>query len=80
MIQHFSLSKGGVVRTLPQYLERRPEAIVTVAYFNLDLYEPSLKCLELIRNRLAKGSIVTFNDNYGAVSWRNARRIGRCRD
>ena len=61
-IQKFELVKGDVVQTLPQYLERRPETIIALAYFDLDLYQPTKTCLELIRHRLAKGSILAFDE------------------
>ena len=33
-----------------------------VAYFDFDLYEPTKKCLELIRPRLTKGSVIGFDE------------------
>jgi len=55
------LVKGDVVETLPRYLSEHPETIISLAFFDLDLYEPTRKCLELIRPYLAKNSIVGFD-------------------
>lgn len=48
--------------TLPAYLERHPETIVALAYFDFDLFEPTKKCLELIKPYLVKNSIVGFDE------------------
>ena len=57
----FELVKGDVMETLPRYLEKHPETIISLAFFDLDLYEPTKKCLQLIRPYLAKNSIVGFD-------------------
>jgi len=61
-IRKFELVKGDVVETLPAYLERHPETIISLAYFDLDLYEPTRRCLEMIRPHLARNSIVGFDE------------------
>jgi hypothetical protein len=61
-IRKFELAKGDVNDTLPRYLEQHPETIIALAYFDLDLYEPTKRCLELIRPYLAKNSIVGFDE------------------
>ena len=61
-IRKFELVKGNVLETLPQYLADHPETIIALAYFDLDLYEPTKKCLELIKDHLAKGSVVGFDN------------------
>ncbi|HSB68400.1 MAG TPA: crotonobetainyl-CoA--carnitine CoA-transferase [Candidatus Methylomirabilis sp.] len=58
----FELVKGDVTHTLPSYLERNPETIIALAYFDLDLYEPTLKCLSAIRDRLTIGSVLGFDE------------------
>ncbi|HDP98531.1 MAG TPA: crotonobetainyl-CoA--carnitine CoA-transferase [bacterium] len=59
--KRYELVKGDVLQTLPEYLEKHPETIISLAFFDLDLYEPTKKCLELIRPYLAKNSIVGFD-------------------
>lgn len=61
-LRKFELVKGDLIETLPQYLERHPETIIALAYIDVDLYQPTKRCLELIRNRLAKGSIIAFDE------------------
>jgi hypothetical protein len=61
-IKKFELIKGDATVTFGQYLAAHPETIIALAYFDFDLYEPTKKCLELIRCHLTKGSVVGFDD------------------
>lgn len=61
-IKKHSLRKGDATEELPIYLKEAPETMVALAYFDFDLYEPTKKCLELIKPRLTKGSIVGFDE------------------
>ena len=61
-IKKNELCSGDVVEELPKYLDRCPETIVAMAYFDLDLYEPTVKCLELLRSRMTKGTILGFDE------------------
>lgn len=61
-VQRHELVKGDVTETLPRYLEEHPETIIALAYFDLDLYEPTKACLNLIRPHLAKNSVVGFDE------------------
>jgi hypothetical protein len=61
-IKKFELLKGDGVQSLDKYLRERPETIVALAYFDFDLYEPTKKCLELVRPHLTKGSIIGFDE------------------
>lgn len=61
-IQKFELCVGDATQTIRHYLEKHPETIVALAYFDLDLYEPTKACLESIRPRLVKGSVLGFDE------------------
>jgi hypothetical protein len=61
-LKKFSLRAGDATEELPRYLAEAPETIVALAYFDFDLYEPTRQCLELIRPRLTRGSIVGFDE------------------
>jgi hypothetical protein len=60
-LKRFELVKGDVVRTVPKYLRSHPEAIVALAYFDLDLYKPTRACLRALKPRLTQGSILVFD-------------------
>lgn len=54
--------KGDASVELKKYLDAHPETIIAFAYFDFDVYEPTKKCLELIKPYLTKGSIVGFDE------------------
>lgn len=58
----FELVKGNAVETLPAYLEANPATVVALAYFDFDLYEPTKACLEAIKDRVTRGSILAFDE------------------
>jgi hypothetical protein len=61
-IRKFALHKGDATVEIDRFLQASPETIVALAYFDFDLYEPTRKCLEKIRPRLVKGSVVGFDE------------------
>ena len=67
-MRKFELLKGDVGETLPAYLERHPETIVALAYFDMDLYEPTKAALEAIRGLITRGTVIAF-DELGYADW-----------
>lgn len=61
-MQKFELVQGDASKELEKYLEKHPETIISLAYFDFDIYEPTKKCLELIRPYLTKGSVLVFDE------------------
>lgn len=61
-IKKFEVIKGDATVTCKEYLEKNPQTIVALAYFDFDIYKPTKVCLDLIKNRLVKGSIVAFDE------------------
>jgi hypothetical protein len=61
-IKKWELIVGDATATFPKYLEDHPEQIVSLAYFDFDIYRPTKVCLELLLPRLTKGSIVAFDE------------------
>ncbi|MBF0448246.1 MAG: crotonobetainyl-CoA--carnitine CoA-transferase [Magnetococcales bacterium] len=60
-IQKFELVKGDALKTVPDYLEKHPETIISMAYFDFDLYEPTKGCLGFIEPHLTRGSVIGFD-------------------
>lgn len=54
--------KGDAVKTLKQYLDDHKETIIAFAYFDFDIYKPTLECLKLILPYLTKGAIIGFDE------------------
>ncbi|GGS43765.1 class I SAM-dependent methyltransferase [Streptomyces violaceus] len=67
-VQRTFVVQGDVRETVPRYLEENPETVIGMAFFDLDLYEPTRDVLQAIRPHLAKGSIVAF-DELGHPRW-----------
>ncbi|MNZ86356.1 hypothetical protein D3C78_1051750 [compost metagenome] len=61
-MKKFELVKGDATVTIDNYLSEHPETIVALAYFDFDLYKPTKHCLEAIKDRLTKGSIIAFDE------------------
>lgn len=65
-IKGYEVIKGDASIKIAEYLSKHPETIISLAYFDMDIYEPTRACLEAINGHLTKGSIVAFdelNDN-----------------
>lgn len=61
-IKKHELVVGDAVVEIEKYLEKYPETIVALAYFDFDIYEPTMKCLQAIKPRLVKGSVLGFDE------------------
>lgn len=54
---------GGDVReTLPKYLAKNPQTVIAMAYFDMDIYEPTKASLEAIMPYVTKGTILGFDE------------------
>jgi hypothetical protein len=61
----FEIIKGDASIEVPEYLKRHPDTIISLAYFDMDLYEPTRDCLRAIQGHLTKGSVIAFDElNY----------------
>jgi len=61
-IRRFQLVKGDAPEMLTQYLKDHPETIIALAYFDMDLYEPTKKCLDLVLKHVTRGSVLGFDE------------------
>lgn len=61
-IRKYDFVVGDACTGVHDYLTRFPETIVAMAFFDFDLYEPTKACLEAIKPRLVKGSILGFDE------------------
>ena len=61
-IRKFELIPGDATETVPDYLEKNPETIIALGYFDFDLYNPTKRCLEAIRAHLTRGSVLGFDE------------------
>lgn len=61
-LKKFELVKGDATQTLPRYLEENPHTIVAFAYFDFDIYEPTVEALRRILPRCTKGTVIGFDE------------------
>tara|TARA_A100001011_G_scaffold399543_1_gene508712 strand:- start:2761 stop:3531 length:771 start_codon:yes stop_codon:yes gene_type:complete len=61
-IKKYEIIKGDASKTLKKYLDKATETIVSFAFFDMDIYKPTKKCLSLMKPHLAKGSILAFDE------------------
>jgi hypothetical protein len=61
-IRKHELVAGDAGETVRSYLAAHPETIVALAYFDMQLYEPTKACLEAIRPHLVRGSVLAMDE------------------
>jgi hypothetical protein len=60
-IKKYQVVKGDASTEIDKYLNEHPETIVALAYFDFDVYEPTKKCLEAIKDHVTKGTVIGFD-------------------
>lgn len=61
-LRKFELVKGDASVKIKEYLANNPETIIAMAYFDLDIYQPTRDCLAAIKPHLTRGSVIGFDE------------------
>lgn len=61
-IRKYEIMQGDASVEIEKYFKKNPETIVALAYFDFDIYEPTKKCLAMIKPHLVKGSVIAFDE------------------
>ena len=61
-LKRYTILKGDAPAQLAEYLRSHPQTIVALAYFDMDIYEPTKACLELLKDHVTKGTILAFDE------------------
>ena len=61
-IKKYEIIKGDAPVKLKEYLNKEPHTLISLAFFDMDTYEPTKKCLKAIKPYLTKGSIIAFDE------------------
>ncbi len=61
-VKKYELVQGDATKTVKSYLEDHPETIISLAYFDMQLYKPTYECLVAIKPFLTKGSIIAMDE------------------
>ena len=59
--QKIELIKGDANKTIPEYLKKNPELLVSLLFLDFDVYQPTITALEYFLPRMSKGSIIAFD-------------------
>ncbi len=62
--RNVELVEGDITKTVPEYLEKHPELVISMLNLDTDIYEPAVTILEHFYPRLASGGILILDD-YG---------------
>lgn len=73
---NFSIIKGDVFDTVPNFLEENPGFRVSVVNFDLDTDEPTYHCMNLLYDRLVPGGVMVF-DEYAVNEWTESNAVDR---
>lgn len=61
-IKKYELIKGDATIEITKYFKKHPETIIALAFFDFDIYKPTVQCLKAIKPHLVKGSILGFDE------------------
>lgn len=61
-VEKYELVQGDASITIEEYLSAHPETIVALAYFDMQLYAPTKKCLEALKPHVTKGSVIAMDE------------------
>jgi Macrocin-O-methyltransferase (TylF) len=61
-IKKWGLLKGDVSSSLPAWLDQNQHAIISMAIFDMDVYEPTLEAINLLKPRFTRGTLLVFDE------------------
>jgi hypothetical protein len=61
-VKKFEIAVGDVRESVPRYLAQNPHTVIACAYFDMDVYEPTLAVLRAIRPHLHRQSLLVFDE------------------
>ncbi len=72
-VERCVLVEGDVYDSIPRFLKNNPGLRISLLYFDLDLYAPTLFCLQQLYPLVVTGGVVCF-DEYGLIPWEGESR------
>jgi Macrocin-O-methyltransferase (TylF) len=61
--------RGDATKTIPDYIEKNPQLVVSLLYLDFDIYEPTVTALKHFLPRMPKGAVIAF-DELNSKDWR----------
>jgi len=69
MNDYVHIIEGDAIETIPKFEKDNPHLLFSLAYLDFDLYEPTIKALRFIKNRIVSGGLIAF-DQALTNSWK----------
>lgn len=60
-VNQYEIVEGDATETFGAWLKDNPEAIISHAHFDMDIYAPTKAVLEMVMSRMPKGAILIFD-------------------
>ena len=60
--KRYEILKGDASKTVKKFLNDNRETVISLAFFDMDIYKPTKNVLNIIKPYLTKGSILVFDD------------------
>lgn len=60
--KRYEIIKGDASKTIKNFLKKNKETLISLVFFDMDLYKPTKNVLNIIKPYLTKGSILVFDD------------------
>lgn len=61
-VPKIELVKGDAVKTIPAYIKKNKHILISLLYLDFDLFKPTKTALKNFLPRMAKGSIIAFDE------------------
>lgn len=61
-LNNFKIMNGDARITFPEWLDNNPEALISHAHFDMDVFEPTREVLKLCLPRMPKGAVLIFDE------------------
>jgi len=61
-IAKIELIKGDAVKTIPEFMEKNKQLVVSLLFLDFDLYEPTRVAIEHFVPRMPRGSVIAFDE------------------
>ncbi|OGG35931.1 hypothetical protein A2363_01660 [Candidatus Gottesmanbacteria bacterium RIFOXYB1_FULL_47_11] len=61
-VKKYELVKGDAALTVKKYLKNNPQTVISLAYFDMQLYKPTKACLTAILPYCMKGSVIAMDE------------------
>jgi hypothetical protein len=64
-----NIIKGDATKTIKEFESKNPHILISMAYLDFDLYDPTKIALEFVHSRLSIGGVIVF-DQAGTHDWK----------